>query len=147
MYIVHVLPLPFCTSLHWELYKFSSFQSTHDSIAFLVHFYLIHSPLNCRRSVRAFWIVSWEPEGRYQYSKMFSWEPEGRYCCTMSINGDSALLALNWRYVVVCTYLHFVIQRRKFILHHLQFSMHRKLTSVFIPLLPVLSNPMYIAAT
>ena len=30
-------------------------------------------------------IVSWEPEGRYQYSKMFPWEPEGRYCCTMSM--------------------------------------------------------------
>ena len=27
----------------------------------------------------------WEPEGRYQYSKMFRWEPEGRYnCCTKS---------------------------------------------------------------
>ena len=25
--------------------------------------------------------VSWEPEGRYQYSMMFRWEPEGRYCC------------------------------------------------------------------
>ena len=24
-------------------------------------------------------IVSWEPERRYQYSKMFRWEPEGRY--------------------------------------------------------------------
>ena len=24
-------------------------------------------------------VVSWEPEGRYHYSKMFSWEPEGRY--------------------------------------------------------------------
>ena len=53
-------------------------------------------------------IVSWEPEGRYQYSKMFHWEPEGRYR-TMSmaispplvlngtsLNSDSALLALNW---------------------------------------------------
>ena len=27
--------------------------------------------------------VSWEPEGRYWYSKMFCWEPEGRYRCTM----------------------------------------------------------------
>ena len=24
-------------------------------------------------------IVSWEPGGRYHYSKMFHWEPEGRY--------------------------------------------------------------------
>ena len=24
-------------------------------------------------------IVSWEPERRYHYSKMFCWEPEGRY--------------------------------------------------------------------
>ena len=23
--------------------------------------------------------VSWEPEGRYHYSKMFRWESEGRY--------------------------------------------------------------------
>ena len=30
-------------------------------------------------------VVSWEPEGHYQYSKMFRWEPEGHYCCTMSI--------------------------------------------------------------
>ena len=30
-------------------------------------------------------IVSWEPEGRYQYSEMFQWEPEGRYCCTIAI--------------------------------------------------------------
>ena len=30
-------------------------------------------------------IVSWEPEGRYQYSKMFHWEPEGRYHCTKSV--------------------------------------------------------------
>ena len=29
--------------------------------------------------------VSWEPEGRYQYSKMFRWAPEGRYRCTMSM--------------------------------------------------------------
>ena len=27
----------------------------------------------------------WEPEGRYQYSKMFYQEPEGRYCCTKSM--------------------------------------------------------------
>ena len=26
--------------------------------------------------------VRWEPEGRYQYFKMFHWEPEGRYRCT-----------------------------------------------------------------
>ena len=45
------------------------------------------------------YIVSWEPEGRYHYSKMFHWEPEGRfhyskrfrwepdgrYCCTKSM--------------------------------------------------------------
>ena len=53
--------------------------------------------------------VRWEPEGRYQYSKIFCWRPEGRYChryCTViinllvlngtSLNIDSALLALNW---------------------------------------------------
>ena len=59
-------------------------------------------------------IVSWEPEGRYHYSKMFCYEPEGRYRCTKpmaiggnsgllvlngtSLNSGSALLALNWRY-------------------------------------------------
>ena len=54
-------------------------------------------------------VVSWEPEGRYWYSKMFRWEPEGRYHCTKSMAiapfwfsmerlcfSDSALLALNW---------------------------------------------------
>ena len=30
-------------------------------------------------------ILSWEPEGRYQYSKMFQWEPEGRYRCAKSM--------------------------------------------------------------
>ena len=30
-------------------------------------------------------IVSWKPEGHYQYSKMFRWEPEGRYRWTMSM--------------------------------------------------------------
>ena len=29
--------------------------------------------------------VSWEPEGRYKYSKMFHCEPEGLYHCTMSM--------------------------------------------------------------
>ena len=29
--------------------------------------------------------VSWEPEGRYQYSKMFRWEPEGHYRCIKSM--------------------------------------------------------------
>ena len=57
--------------------------------------------------------VSWDPEGRHHYSKMFRWEPEGRYrhrhCIAtapvwlstehLSFNVDSALLALNWRYV------------------------------------------------
>ena len=30
-------------------------------------------------------ILSWEPEGRYQYSKMFRWEPEGHYHRTKSM--------------------------------------------------------------
>ena len=30
-------------------------------------------------------LVSWEPEGHYQYSNMFCWEPEGGYCCTKSM--------------------------------------------------------------
>ena len=54
---------------------------------------------------------TWEPEGRYHYSKMFCREPEGRYqICKVygdsallvlngtSLNVDSALLALSWRY-------------------------------------------------
>ena len=56
------------------------------------------------------YIVSWEPEGCYQYIKMFHWEPEGRHWCTVygdsillvligtSLNSDSALLAINWQY-------------------------------------------------
>ena len=37
---------------------------------------------------KAYWrthIVSWEPEGHYQYWKMFHWEPEGRCRCTKSM--------------------------------------------------------------
>ena len=62
------------------------------------------------------YIVSWEPEGRYQYSKMFCWEPEGGYRCVkvygdstllvlnrISLKSDSALLTLNWRDKPVCT--------------------------------------------
>ena len=30
-------------------------------------------------------IISWEPEGRYQYQKMFCGEPEGHYGCTLSM--------------------------------------------------------------
>ena len=57
-------------------------------------------------------IVSWEPEGRYQYSKTFRWQPEGRlspqtlysdyiapFCMVLngtSLNINTALLALNW---------------------------------------------------
>ena len=58
------------------------------------------------------YFVSWEPEGRYQYSKMFCLEPEGRYRCTksmaiapfwfssgISLKSDSALLALSWWFI------------------------------------------------
>ena len=86
---------------------------------------LFQSP--CIFSLSQVHIVSWEPEGRYQYSKMFYWEPEWRYHCTKSlviapflfltehvwivivpfwfsmehlwIHSDSALLALDWRYI------------------------------------------------
>ena len=60
--------------------------------------------------------VSWEPEGRYQCSKMFRWEPEKCYWGAMSmgiasfwfsmehallvLNSDSALLALNWHFLL-----------------------------------------------
>ena len=33
-------------------------------------------------------IVSWEPEGRYQYSKMFHWEPEVRYQYSKMFNWE-----------------------------------------------------------
>ena len=36
-------------------------------------------------------IISWEPEGHYQYSKMFRWEPEGHYHCINSIWGPFTL--------------------------------------------------------
>ena len=29
------------------------------------------------------YVVSWEPEGHYQYSKTFCWEPEGHCCSTI----------------------------------------------------------------
>ena len=69
------------------------------------------SPPHCINDV-----VSWEPEGRYHYSKMFRWEPEGPYRCTKSIAITpfwfsmehrwiviGALLALNWWQVHFCT--------------------------------------------
>ena len=48
---------------------------------------------NCMRTCTCFcshlYTVTWEPERRYQYSKMFHvlkiWEPEGCYRCTMSM--------------------------------------------------------------
>ena len=59
--------------------------------------------------------VSWEPEGRYHYSKMFRWEPEWHFhhrLCTAnrallvlsgtSLKIDSALLTLNWWLVAWC---------------------------------------------
>ena len=46
--------------------------------------------------VVAHWhIVSWEPEGRYQYSKMFHWEPEVHAPSLYKVYGDSTLLVLN----------------------------------------------------
>ena len=52
------------------------------------HCLLRHEGMHCplyvlwreawRNSIPVY-IVSWEPEGHYHYSKMFSWEPEG--CC------------------------------------------------------------------
>ena len=56
-------------------------------------------------------LVSWESEGRYQYSKMFRWESEGRYRCIYKVNGGITLLALNWRYnhfFYVHVYLHII---------------------------------------
>ena len=37
------------------------------------------------------YIISWEPEGRHQSSRMFRWEPEGRYRITKSM-----AIALFW---------------------------------------------------
>ena len=45
----------------------------------MTFFTLLTTSSCCKLIVRD--IVSWEPEGRYQYSKMFRWEPEGRHCC------------------------------------------------------------------
>ena len=58
-------------------------------------------------------IVSWEPEGCHQYSKMFHWEPEGHCHCTMyiwqqrpsgsqhnTLNSNSTLVALKLHYVI-----------------------------------------------
>ena len=36
-------------------------------------------------NIKEEWNVCWEPEGGYQYSKMFHSEPEGRYHCTKSM--------------------------------------------------------------
>ena len=56
--------------------------------------------------------ASWDPEGRYHYSKMFHWEPEGHYHCTKSMAiapfwfstehrcSFNALLILSLRHIV-----------------------------------------------
>ena len=49
----------------------------------LIWIYLIDR--NRLHFIQKLYIVSWEPEGRYQYSKMFRWEPEGHFCCTKSM--------------------------------------------------------------
>ena len=77
--------------------------------------YILESCFRAKSNIRQFAVLSanWEPEGCYQYSKLFCWEPEGHYHFTksmviapmwlsmaVSLNGHSALLTLNWHYFI-----------------------------------------------
>ena len=73
-------------------------------------------------------IVSWEPEGSYCSSKMFRWEAEGRYSLPLystwnylytTLNCNSALLALNWRYVAFEINLMFMKQALSIDISHI----------------------------
>ena len=46
-------------------------------------------------------VVSWEPEGRYQYSKLFHWEPKGRYRCTMPTAKVPFWFSMEYLWIVV----------------------------------------------
>ena len=64
---------------------------------------MLNNKLNFHTKVN---IVSWEPEGRYQYSKMFCWKLEGRYHCTIqSFPIDDGLWDGNliWKSICACT--------------------------------------------
>ena len=52
---------------------------------FYIYFTLVHSYMYLSTNGLLLHIISWEPQGCYQYSKMFRWEPEGRYRCTKSM--------------------------------------------------------------
>ena len=47
--------------------------------------YLIRQEHRMKTNYMHVQFASWEPEGRYQYSKMFRWDTEGCYCCTKSM--------------------------------------------------------------
>ena len=53
---------------------------------------------------QAKYIVSWEPEGRYQYSKIFRWEPEGRYGCTMSMAAAPFWFSMEHLWIVIAPF-------------------------------------------
>ena len=46
-------------------------------------------------------VISWEPEGRYKYSKMFRWEPEGHYLCTKSMAIAPFWFSREHRWIVI----------------------------------------------
>ena len=46
--------------------------------------------------------VSWEPKGRYCNSKMFRLRTRRATITVQSLNGNNALLALNWRLSFLC---------------------------------------------
>ena len=49
-------------------------------------------------------IVSWEPEGCYQYSKIFCWEPEGLYRWTKSMVVAPFWFSIEYLWIVLAPF-------------------------------------------
>ena len=70
-----------------------SYQLTFQTLSECSTFYSVVRSLNLAEKINVtffpfqifFYFVSWEPEGRWRFRKMFRWEPEGCYCCTKSM--------------------------------------------------------------
>ena len=70
-----------------------SYQLTFQTLSECSIFYSVVMSLNLAEKINVtffpfqifFYFVSWEPEGRWRFRKMFRWEPEGCYCCTKSM--------------------------------------------------------------
>ena len=71
--------LSFYVSLKWWFYRaLKQYQTVTTRLIFMI----VLLKLICAKDSESYFVyhfVSWEPERRYHYSKMFRWEPEWRY--------------------------------------------------------------------